>query len=559
MTNPILEAALKYHAMGFSIIPIKPDYDLEKMKALKSPYGDWIEYQTKQPTQDKIREWWGQHPKAMIGIVTGPVSNLCVVDLDKYKPEYSEEVANQYFPDSIITPTANTPQGGQHLFFAWPGDERLTVDVGTVPGIDFRGKGGYIVAPPSIDLLNKKYAWLEGLDIFTTPLSSLPCIYIKTIITNARARVAKGMPGGNGDGLSRQMSSMSSSVDNIYREGRRDNDLFHIANLLVKSGCEDGYLYKTLDILAKNCDPPFSSFETEQKIKSALERANRKERNLSEEIREYVLSSNGVFLSSDVVKCLHLSSREDEKHLSKVLERLRKEGLIEKNGNKRGQFRVLDRDEEIIDYQSASVEPYGLKMPLGIHEFVSIHPGNVIVIAGESNAGKSAFCLNVARMNCNLHPVKYLSSEMQDGAELKIRLQKFGESLDVWEPIKFVFRTDNFTDSIDQDGLNIIDYLDEGTDAEAYKMPMRIRNIADRLKKGVCLIALQKDPNKGLGFGGSGTLNRSRLYLTMTRQGVLKIEKAKIWRNEGINPNGMFCNFKLVAGAKFTKDGDWKV
>jgi hypothetical protein len=90
-------------------------------------------------------------------------------------------------------------------------------------------------------------------------------------------------------------------------------------------------------------------------------------------------------------------------------------------------------------------------------------------------------------------------------------------------------------------------------------MPMRIRQIADRLKRGIAIVALQKDPNKGLGFGGSGTLNRSRLYLTMSKQGVIKIEKAKMWRNESINPNGLFARFKLVGGAKFIKESEWQM
>lgn len=539
----ILEAALKYRTMGISIFPVNPN--------TKKPLVEWKKYQSEYPTDAEVRQWFEKTSNG-IGIVTGKLSNLFVVDFDRYKPGFDEGRATELIPDSIHAPTVKTIRGGQHLYFRNP-DGSYTIGAAVAPGIDYRGEGGYVVAPPSRNLMGHQYEWTVSMD--DCPPPPLPesfkkCILNKDISTNYIY---------GGDDNIRQLSSLSSNVVNVaFSEGRRDNDIFHIANLLVKAHCEDAYLYKVLEILALNCNPPFPLNEVSAKIKSAIERANRKERNLTAEVKEWVLSSNGVFLSSDVVKCLHLSSRDDEKHLSKVLSRLEKEGLIVKDGKKRGQYRTLDQDEESIDYMAADVTPYQLRLPMGIHEFVSIHPGNVIVIAGESNAGKSAMCLNIARLNSHAEQVNYMSSEMQDGAELRIRLEKFGEPLSNWKNVKFTFRTDNFPDKIIPDGLNIIDYLDEGTDAEAYKMPMRIRQIADRLKRGIAIIALQKDPNKGLGFGGSGTLNRSRLYITMSRQGVLKIEKAKMWRNDNVNPNGMFCKFKLVAGARFIKEGDWK-
>lgn len=62
-------------------------------------------------------------------------------------------------------------------------------------------------------------------------------------------------------------------------------------------------------------------------------------RNVSDEVRRWVFSSNVVFMSSDVVKGLGLSSREESKNVSKALERLRKEGLIERTGQGRGNYR----------------------------------------------------------------------------------------------------------------------------------------------------------------------------------------------------------------------------
>ena len=288
-------------------------------------------------------------------------------------------------------------------------------------------------------------------------------------------------------------------------------------------------------------------------------------KNIQEEVENWVSSNisnhdcdSGVTVSlQDCYRDLDYKTVLDRTACRMAFKRLSGKGKLESVRNRSGLYKIVNGHEEVIDFENADVTPYDLRLPLGIHEWVTIHRGNVIVVAGESNAGKTAFCLNVAKLNRDTAKVNYMSSEMNDGAELRIRLDEFGNSLDFWRPIRFTFRTDDFPQHIKPDELNIIDYLDEGTDSEAYKMPMRIRLIADRLKTGVAVIAIQKDPNKGLGFGGSGTLNRSRLYVTLS-QGIMKIVKGKIWRQKNINPNGLFVAFKLIAGCKFMKEGDWK-
>ena len=72
--NPIYSAAINYLKNNhFSIIPVKPD---------KKPYIKWEEFQKRLPTEAEILEWWSKWPDANIGIVTGIISGIAVIDLD---------------------------------------------------------------------------------------------------------------------------------------------------------------------------------------------------------------------------------------------------------------------------------------------------------------------------------------------------------------------------------------------------------------------------------------------------------------------------------------------
>lgn len=541
MGNIYLEAALKYLELGFSVIPLAPKAKVPQKGFSVMPYRDI------RADREQIIRWWTETPDANVAIITGKISDLFVVDFDTHDEAFNETTALQYFPDSIITPTVKTPKGGKHLYFKDPGPN-VTIGTRTLPGIDHRGNGGYIVAPPSTNGNGKTYEWLINLNEVATAAAPPPYIsYIN------KSNIYKGILDDN-----LQMSTLSTNVNNMFSYGRRDNDLFHVAFCMALGKAREEEIHQVLEKLIISWGEQPDNNWINLKIESAFKRAKSKERNLMQEVREWVLSTNGIFLSTDVAKCLHLSTREELKNLSICLKRTTTENLTVKHGNKNGCFRTVDQDEEFIDWENADTTPVDIKFPLKVHEYVSVHKGNIIIIAGESNAGKTAYCLNMALLNRNLMPVKYMSSEMQNGAELKIRLQEFHVSNDWWRKINFTFRTDNYPDKILPDGINIIDYLDEGTDAEAYKMPMRIRLIADKLKTGVAIIAIQKDPNKQFGFGGAGTMNRSRVYLTIQRSGILKIEKAKIWRDKEDNPNGKFINFKLAAGCRFNPDGDWE-
>jgi hypothetical protein len=336
-------------------------------------------------------------------------------------------------------------------------------------------------------------------------------------------------------------------------KGSRDNTLFHIANCMIRGGAQINEATQVLEILAKNCNPPFPEKEIEEKIKSALKRTEKKERNFTQEVRDWVCLQDGYFMLTEAEKSLQVLTRDEKKHLYVILNRLKKEGLIEKHGQKSGTYRLLDTTLEEIDILSQDEEEIDIQWPFGIESLVKTNAKNIIMIAGTPNAGKTAFLLNVIEKNMQKYDIHYFISEMGKG-ELKTRLSKFERPIDSWK-FHCYERSSNFADVIRPNGINVIDFLE--IYQEHYLIGQWIKDIYDRLDKGIAIIAIQKKPGASMGVGGLTTKEKARLYMTM-ESSKLEIEKGKCWANEMINPNHMFVNFKLVKGCNFIQTDDWQ-
>lgn len=145
------EAALAYMTRGWAVVPIAPSG--------KCPLVRWQAFQERPPTEDEIREWYARWPDAGVGIVTGAVSGLAVLDIDPRHGGRESlaalERAHGALPHTI---EAITGGGGQHLYFAISGRE-MKNRAGLAPGIDLRAEGGLVVAPPSLHASGRRYAW----------------------------------------------------------------------------------------------------------------------------------------------------------------------------------------------------------------------------------------------------------------------------------------------------------------------------------------------------------------------------------------------------------------
>ena len=308
-----------------------------------------------------------------------------------------------------------------------------------------------------------------------------------------------------------------------------------------------------LDILAKNSIPPFPETEIRLKIDSALKRAERRERNLKQEVLEWATLQEGYWNLTELKKTLQNLTREEKANIDVIIHRLKKDGIIEKYGNQAGVYRSVNDDVEPIDFLNCDVTPLGIRYPFGIENYIKTLPKNIIVIAGSPNAGKTAFLLNFARMNQDRFNVRYFSSEM-GAMELRERLSKFDCPLNSWR-INACEKSSDFSDVIRPDDVNVIDFLE--VHADFWQVGGMIKSIHDKLEKGIAVIALQKPSGRDEGLGGQRGLEKPRLYLAM-ESGKIKIVKAKNWAVSHQNPNGLVLDFKIISGCEFQITEDWR-
>lgn len=170
--------------------------------------------------QSSITAWWKRWPDANIGIPTGAVSGLMVVDVDPRSggQESLEELFAKHgrFPDTAEQITGG---GGRHFVFRDPG---IAVPKTLAPGIDLKAEGGYIVVAPSIHASGNAYQW-DGLDGAKTLLSPAdPPTWLLDLITAAR------------DG-SRQ-ESKPAPVSEKIPQGKRNDHLASLGGTMRKRG-----------------------------------------------------------------------------------------------------------------------------------------------------------------------------------------------------------------------------------------------------------------------------------------------------------------------------------
>jgi hypothetical protein len=150
----LMPAALTYADWGWPVFPLQPES--------KEPYERSRGFKDATTDPELIRRWWTKAPESNIGLATGHLFDVLDVDFvtkDTKKPTG----AQQSWPDlrdsgqlPDIHGIATTPRGGLHIYLSRTGGGNKA---GFLPGLDYRGIGGYVVAAPSRAPGGRRYTW----------------------------------------------------------------------------------------------------------------------------------------------------------------------------------------------------------------------------------------------------------------------------------------------------------------------------------------------------------------------------------------------------------------
>jgi len=238
------EAALRYAKLGLAVIPLRPHGKIPI-------FGEWQKIASRD--EALVSRWFTQNPDCNVGIATGPKSNCFVLDVDIAKggqDSFDELLAKHgRFPDTWQQITGS---GGFHLFFRWP---TFTVHnaADLLPGIDIRGDGGQVVAPPSIHACGNTYQW-DGLsEIEDTPLAEAP-EWLLDLLQGRTARVAPTLD----------------AVGERIPTGTRHKVLVSMAGTMRRMGLNASEILAALSQVNNRCEVPKEPAQLQQIAESMM-------------------------------------------------------------------------------------------------------------------------------------------------------------------------------------------------------------------------------------------------------------------------------------------------
>ena len=215
----------------------------------KVPLVPWKVFQETLPTEVEVIAWWRQWPYANIGLATGKLANVVVVDLDGHVAQ-ADAVRRGGFDDGPWARTGR--EGGMHRYFEYRFDGPTVF--AKHGGIDFRGQGGYVVLPGSRHANGQLYEWGDEpvpAQIFPTLPRWVDALALEPSMGPAPALDVMWL------------------LEHGVPEGMRDDILFRVASRLRGQNVDKDTAYDLVERIAAVCQPPFPVKEARTKVNSA--------------------------------------------------------------------------------------------------------------------------------------------------------------------------------------------------------------------------------------------------------------------------------------------------
>jgi putative DNA primase/helicase len=252
----LLDAALAYARHGWPVFPLVPQ---SKNPLTANGFKD------ARLDPAIITDWWTRHPDANIGVPTGALTGITVLDVDikPWKNVHGDvTLAALLAEHGALPPTLEqvTWSGGtQYVFTYVPGMRNSSGKLGH--GLDIRGDGGYIVAPPSRvhqDGREGRYEWRTLLPLQDMPLALMP----EWIIARLRKPDQRPLP-------ETTSSLPEAAASAAIPHGERNTGLTSLAGSMRRRGMSEEAMLAALTVEnEQRCQPPLPEAEVRRIARS---------------------------------------------------------------------------------------------------------------------------------------------------------------------------------------------------------------------------------------------------------------------------------------------------
>ncbi|MDY0222993.1 MAG: bifunctional DNA primase/polymerase [Desulfobacterium sp.] len=566
------DAALEYLEMGFPIVPRYPNS--KKFLFLKPNHGSVDNPLTAKGDIEKV---WKEHPEANISIKS---PGLIIIDIDQHEKSNGVDKAKEMnLPKTLAQ---ETPNNGLHLIYKNPEKRKIKI---ADAGIDYISGDYCLMMAPSI-LNGKKYEFANEREIIDFEYSLIPEKKIDTVTGKGR-------------------------IPDIIEDGERNQQLTRLAGKYAGKGLSYDEIFTALwgENLLK-CDPPKDKDEVRTIANSIHNREQSKSDTLKSRIEEFIKDDTGFFTLSQLDSELGIMQSE-KNNRKQILHRMTQDGKLER-GNQRGLYRICDYQLAPLDFVNVKDAEVSLPLPLELSNHASVMPGDIVVIAGSTNGGKTCFVMNLVHSILNGQAAKITDitgekvSRNARISENYVYFNQYGKNIPHSKPVSVLLneqmnsksdpvnvryliaegnptifkkrannfsgglnsfikhpnfqhsnRQNSFQDVIDPNGINIIDYL--RIYDNFWLIGDTITKILNKLENGIAIICIQKRSDKDFARGGEFSIENSALAFNLDTNKphghTATIMKLKYPIGENID--GMSRDFKIGGGANIKTISDW--